>query len=177
MIENLMCVNPNIQLIAKGLIDLHRLIRQGNDDSPEGESIRDALDAPLKRLSRTEKERTQWLSEDLYSISEPSASDLPKDATGQERISDGIEARENQESDRALALLRQVRDSISPALLSYHRGVIWLEAGYPEIAAEFFGHASESEPANASYRASYLHALAEIDPDAARAFLPQHESV
>ena len=31
-------------------------------ESPEAESLRDALDAPLKALNRTEKERAQWLS-------------------------------------------------------------------------------------------------------------------
>ena len=43
------------------------------------ELIRDPLDAPLKALNRTEKERAQWLSEDLYSVSEsPAATCLPE---------------------------------------------------------------------------------------------------
>ena len=63
--------SPSFKLVAKGLVELHRLIKDGQDDSPEAESVRDALDAPLKALNRTEKERAQLLSEDLYSVSEP----------------------------------------------------------------------------------------------------------
>ncbi|MGO9115170.1 MAG: hypothetical protein ACLP9L_38655 [Thermoguttaceae bacterium] len=65
--------SPSFKLVAKGLVELHRLIKAGHDDSPEAESVRDALNAPLKALNATEKARAQWLSEDLYSVSEPPA--------------------------------------------------------------------------------------------------------
>jgi len=41
---------------------------------------------------------------------------------------------------------------------------IWLDAGNPDVAAVFYGHASESDQANANYRAIYMPALAESDP-------------
>ena len=71
--------NASFTRVAKGLVALHRLIKDGKDDSPEAESVRDALDAPLKALSRVEKDRAQWLSEDLYSISEPPATGNQKE--------------------------------------------------------------------------------------------------
>jgi tetratricopeptide (TPR) repeat protein len=162
--------SPSFRLVAKGLVELHRLGKDGKDDSPEAESVRDALDAPLNALNRTEEERAQWLSEDLYSVSEPPAATTQKQMNpqAQQQLNEAVEARQSREWDRALALLRQWREYISPALLSYLRGSIWLEAGNPDVAAMFYGHASESDPANANYRAIYMHALAESEPEAAR---------
>ena len=162
--------SPSFKLVAKGLVELHRLMKDGKDDSPEAESVRDALDAPLNALNRIEEERAQWLSEDLYSVSEPPAGITQKEMSpqAQQQLSEAIEARQSGQWDRALALLRQWREHISPALLSYLRGSIWLEAGFPDVAAMFYGHAAESDPANANYQALYIHALAESNPEAAR---------
>lgn len=161
--------SASFKLVAKGLIELHRLIQEGKDDSPEAESIRDALDVPLKALSRTENERAQWLSEDLYSISEPPSVTTQKEMNtqAQQQLCEAFEARQSREWDRALALLRRCGEFISPALLSYQRGSIWLDAGNFNVAAVFYGHASESDSLNANYRAIYMHALAESAPNAA----------
>jgi tetratricopeptide (TPR) repeat protein len=162
--------SPSFRSAAKGLIALHQLIKDGKDDSPEAESVRDALDLPLRALNRIEKERAQWLSEDLYSVSEPSTSTTQKEMNpqAQQQLNEAYEARQGREWDRALALLRRWKDYISPALLSYLRGAIWLEAGNLDVAAVFYGHASECDRANSNYQAMYLHALAESDPDLAR---------
>lgn len=159
----------SFKLVVRGLLALHQLIKEGKDDSAEAESVRDALDAPLKALNRTEKERVQWLSEDLYSVSEPPAATTRKEMNpqAQQQLTEAIEAREGREWDRALTLLRRWREYITPALLSYLRASIWLEAGEPAVAAVFYGDAAENDPANANYRAIYLHALAETDPVAA----------
>jgi tetratricopeptide (TPR) repeat protein len=173
--------SPSFELMAKGLVELHRLIKDGKDDSPEAESVRDALDAPLKVLTGAEKERAQMLSEDLYSVSEPPSATTQREMNpqAQQQLNEAIEARQSREWDRALALLRRWREYISPALLSYIRGRTWEEAGYPAVAAAFFGHASQCDPANANYRALYMAALAESDPDAAgklaRQVLADHE--
>jgi tetratricopeptide (TPR) repeat protein len=161
--------SPSFKLVAKGLVALHRLIKEGKDDSPEAESVRDALDAPLKALNRAEKERAQWLSEDLYSVSEPPAENTRKEKNPQaeKRLIEAFEALRSKQWDRALVLLRRWKEYIAPASLSYLRGSIWLEAGNPDVATVFYGHASETDPANANYRALYLGALAESDPIAA----------
>src|SRR5262249_25640748 len=143
MIRQSMFGSPSFKLVAKGLVALHRLIKEGKDDSSEAESIRDALDAPLKALNASERERAQWLSEDLYSISEPHAGTTLKEMNlqAQQQLNEALEARQSREWDRALALLRQWREYISPALLSYLRGSIWLEAGNAHVAAAFYAHA------------------------------------
>lgn len=175
MVEHLPIGSPIFNRVAKGLVALHRQIKEGRDDSSEADSVRDTLDGPLKALSRTEKERAQWLSEDLYSVSEPTspASLKAMNPQAQQQLNEAFEACQNREWDRALALLRRRREYISPELLSYLRGSIWLKAGIPEVAAVFFGHASESDPANANYQAIYMHALTESNPDAASALAQQ----
>lgn len=161
--------SPTFRRVANELVALHRLIKQAKDDSPEAEAIRDALDGPLSALSVTEKRRAQWLSEDLYSVSEPSTAPTPKamDPDAQRHLSEALEARQRGQWDQALALLRQCKEYIAPALLSYVRGSIWAEAGVPEAATAFYAHALEGDPQNANYRAVYLGALVETDPDAA----------
>ena len=160
--------SPSFALVAKGLVAIHRLIKDGKDDSPEAESIRDALDAPLSALNAVEKERARWLSEDLYSVSEPPAGSTKEmNPQAQRYLYEAIEARQRREWDLALTLLRRWREYISPALLSYLRGLVWREAGFPEVAAEFYGHAAQCDPENANYRAIHLRVLAESDPSAA----------
>ena len=161
--------SSSFRFVAKGLIELHRLGQAGKDDSPEAESVRDALDDPLRVLNRTEKERAGWLSADLYSVSEPPAASPLKEMTppDQQQLIEAIKAEQNQEWDRALELLRRLQEHISPALLSSLRGSIWGESGYPEVAAFFHEHAWQTDKANAKYHALYLDALEESDPVAA----------
>jgi hypothetical protein len=155
--------------VAKGLVALHQMGKDGKDDSPEADSVRDAMDAPFNALNRSEQERAQWLSEDLYSVSEPPGATTQKEMNPQvqQQLNEAIEARQSQEWDRALALLRRCGEYISPARLSYLRGSIWLEAGNPDLAAMFCEYASESDRANSEYRTTYMRALAESDSDAA----------
>ncbi|MGD9646985.1 MAG: hypothetical protein AB7U73_14840 [Pirellulales bacterium] len=159
--------NPTFAFVAKGLVDLHRLIKAGQEDSPEAEAIRDALDGPLAALNPVEKLRAQWLSEDLYSISEPvdESALKPMNPQAQQRISEFSTARQRSDWDQALSVLRRWQGYISPALLSFLRGSIWFDAGVAVAAAAFLEHASQRDPAN--YRAVHLLALGESDAGAA----------
>lgn len=161
--------SPSFQRVVKGLVDLHRLIAAGKEDSPEAESVRDAMDAPWFVLDPAEKERAQWLSEDLYSISDPTSTTDQREMNveAQQQYNDAWEAFHDRDWDRSLALLRRCQDSISPALLSYFRGRIWAAAGHPVVASIFHGHAAEIDPTRANYRAIYLAVLAEADPEKA----------
>src|SRR5580692_2787275 len=106
--------SQSFKLVAKGLVELHALIKRGDDDSPEAESIRDALDAPLKALNPVEKERAQFLSEDLYSVSEPPTATAQKEmnAQAQQQLNEAFEARENRKWEQALSILRRWKEYI-----------------------------------------------------------------
>lgn len=161
--------NPTFAFVAKGLVDLHRLIKAGQEDSPEAEAIRDALDGSLAALNPAEKQRAQWLSEDLYSISDPvdESTLKPMNPQAQQQLNEAYEARQRGDLDYALALLRRWKDYISPALLSYLRGTIWREFRCTEVATLFLERASQAEPANSDFLRLYLFGLTEAQPDAA----------
>ena len=57
-----------------------------------------------------------------------------------------LTARDAQQYDRALTLLRQCTSAVEPAGLAYARGTVWQAAGEPEMAALFFQRAAELDP-------------------------------
>ena len=110
---------------------------------------------PVGGVNRVGTEAVSGLSEDLYSISEPAdepARELNPQA--QAKVTDAFIARESGQWDRALELLRRWGKYVPPAMLSYLRGSIWLEAGDPATASLFYGHAADLEPQNGNYLAS-----------------------
>jgi tetratricopeptide (TPR) repeat protein len=160
--------SPNYLAVARGIRELHRLGLECQDDSPEADAIRDATDGPWEALSETERRRVSGLSEDLYSISEP-VSEVPEtNPQAQAKLVEAFEASHRGEWDRALELVRRWGKHLSPAPISYLRGLIWLEAGDAEAAALFCEHAAQLEPQNGKYLAYYLKALDIIDPTEAR---------
>ena len=62
--------DPNYTQMAKLVTDLHRLIANGQGDSAEADSIRDACDETLSNLTAEARERIQRFSESLYRQSE-----------------------------------------------------------------------------------------------------------
>ena len=142
-------MNPNYLTMVRGTRELHQLLAAGKDDSPEADALRDATDGPWEALSELERTRLGNLSEDLYSLVEPPPAPQPMNPQTQAKFNEIDEARQRGEWDRALDLLRQWRAYIDPTQVSYLRGSIWLEAGDPETAALFFGHASKGRTAPA----------------------------
>jgi tetratricopeptide (TPR) repeat protein len=81
----------------------------------------------------------------------------------QNSLTDAIEAKQNGDWERALTLLRQCAKYIAPASLSYLRGGIWYDAGYPEVAVLFSEHATVLDPNNTKYQIVFLDALESAD--------------
>jgi tetratricopeptide (TPR) repeat protein len=164
-------MNPNYLAMVRGTRELHRLLAAGGkDDSPEAGAIRDATDGPWEALSEVERNRVRNLSEDLYSLVEPPPAVQPMNPQAQAKLNEAFEAKQRGEWDRALDLLRRWRAYIDPALVSYLRGSIWLEAGDPWTAALFYEHAFKLQPDNENYQAMFLYALNIADPTAAKKF-------
>lgn len=65
-------MNPSYLAMVRGTRELHQLLAQGKDDSAEADAIRDRTDGPWQALSEVERSRVRNLSEDLYSLTEPS---------------------------------------------------------------------------------------------------------
>jgi len=161
-------MNPNYTAMVRGTRELHQLVADGKDDSPDADAVRDATDGPWEALSEIERNRVRNLSEDLYSLVEQPPAAQPMTPQAQAKLNDAFEARQRGEWDRALDLLRVWRAYIDPALVSYLRGSIWLEAGDPGTAALFYEHAFKCQGDNQNYLAMFLYALNLADPAAAR---------
>ncbi|MHC5539475.1 hypothetical protein ACYOEI_14755 [Singulisphaera rosea] len=175
MARHPLTMSPNYLAVLRGVRDLHRLTINGQEESPEADTIRDATDAPWEGLTEAERKRLSGLSEDLYSVSDPAdATPRPLNPQAQAKLTDAFIARESGQWDRALDLLRRWGNYIPPALLSFLRGSIWLEAGDPATAALFYGHAADLEPDNGNYLALALHT---IDLAGSGEAIPQAESV
>jgi tetratricopeptide (TPR) repeat protein len=162
-----LALSPAYLAFVRGLREMHRLIRDGKEDSPEAEAVRDATDIPWQALTEVERRRAAGLSEDLYSITEgpPTAREMnPQSAAG---LRDAFEAHQRGEWDRALQLLRQWAAHIPPEFVSYLRGLIWFEAGDHHAAVLFYEHASKLQPDDGNYLTLYLHALDVVDPSSA----------
>jgi tetratricopeptide (TPR) repeat protein len=160
--------NPNYRQVLRGYLRLHQLTVEGRDETQDADAVRDSLDLPWRALTEDEKERVQGLSDDLFSISEPiAAGPYEMNAQAQNDLANAFESIQRGEWDRALGLLRRGRQFITPALLSYLRGRIWLEAGYPEVGVVFLDHAKQSEPGNVNYAVLFLHSLERFNPQRA----------
>jgi tetratricopeptide (TPR) repeat protein len=168
MPANPLILSPNYLTVVRGIHEMHRLIADGQEDSPAAEAVRDATDRPWQALSEAERRRAGGLSEDLYSITEAPPPAQSMDPQAAARLNDAVEARQRGEWDRALELLRKWRAFVAPALVSYLRGSIWSEAGDAGTAVLFYEHALRLQPDNGNYLAIFLHALDVVDPAAAR---------
>ena len=73
----LLPMTPDYLAMVHGVRELHRLAVDGNDESPEADAIRDATDKPWVALSEAERNRVRGLSEDLYSLIEPTPERQP----------------------------------------------------------------------------------------------------
>jgi tetratricopeptide (TPR) repeat protein len=165
MIRRPFAMSPNYRAVVRGIRELHRLMVESRDESPEADVVRDTIDGPWEALSEAERKRVSGLSEDLYSISDPpDQGPQAMNPQAQARLNDAVEARARGDWDRALELLRRWGRHVSLALVSYLRGAIWLEAGDPEAAVLFYEHAANLNPDNGNYLSIFLHTLDIVEP-------------
>jgi hypothetical protein len=156
--------SPSYVQSIQGLLRLHELTLKGEDESPEAESVRDSLDRPWTELSEVEQKRITGLSEDLYSIRNPSEGPIPTNPQAQRELSEAIEARQSGEWDKALELLRRWGESLEPAVLSFVRGTVWQEAGDSDTASQFYQFASELHPIDENFTSVYSSKRVKTDP-------------
>src|SRR5438309_11948192 len=139
-------MSTNYRAYVRGVRELHQLSVAGKKDSPEADAIRDATDGPWEALSEVERKRVGNLSEDLYSLIEPTPASQPMNPLAQAKLNEAFEARQRGEWDRALELLRKWAPFLSPDVVSFFRGKTWLDAGDTESAVLFLEHACRLQP-------------------------------
>ena len=136
--------NPDFAEYVRLLGRLHRLIREGRDESEEGEALRDSMDRPGEALSDEEGRAEAAISADLASIDrDKSAEAKAAPSTVLHDVEDAISRRDVL---GALATLRNHADEFPPASLAFLRGKAFEAARQHEIAADFFERARELSP-------------------------------
>jgi hypothetical protein len=142
--------NPDFVTYARLLWQSHELLREGRDEGPEGDELRDGMDAPGERLSRQEAEAVKGIAADFYSLIE-FQSDLQTSPTRDDNLARAVlEARECGRFHDALELLRRRDSHLPPAHRAWLRGTIWRAAKEPSIAEAFFNRAAQLQPDVAS---------------------------
>jgi hypothetical protein len=149
--------NPDFLEYVRLLHELHAAIREGKDESADGERIRDRMDEPASRLSSDEIDSVHGISGDFYSVTDPLLTAIrPRTAEVAQDLAEVSRARASKDFNRALNLLRRCASYMEPAALAFQRGKTWLEAGEPDIAALFLERAVELDPGNPDYRSVAL---------------------
>ncbi|HTU89486.1 MAG TPA: hypothetical protein VMF69_05260 [Gemmataceae bacterium] len=135
--------NPHFRTYVRLLQQLHRLIRDGVDETAEGEVLRERMDEPARDLSQEEIDCLNGISADFYTLGDPPRQIQPSSPTARQEWNEMQKARESQDFVRALDLLRRNQTYHHAATVAYERGNIWSEAEEKEIAGEFFQRAKE----------------------------------
>lgn len=146
-----------LEAYVSHLVQLHRLMARNLDEGPEGDSLRDQMDHPWRRMTPEEIRMVRDLSADLYSITDPTATpsaSMPVEI-------DGLIARALRDEDwvKLLRIVRENASTIPPHAASFLRGYSWSQLGLHEAGAEFFEHAVRLNPDQSEYRAYLLSGL------------------
>src|SRR5581483_1103698 len=99
--------NPHFRDYVRLLQQLHRLIREGVDETDEGEELRERMDEPARDLSRDEIYCLKGISADFYTLSDPPWQIQPSPPAESQEWKEMQKAREARDFVRALHLLRK----------------------------------------------------------------------
>lgn len=135
------------------LIQLHLLMHDGKSETDEADAVRDRLDEPWKHLTEEEAHRIRNLSADLASIEADSPFQHPKRGgiTRAEIANQIKSARQSNEYERILALLRDHAEDVSADHAAFLRGWCYEQLGEPDVAKLFFAYAARLDEKNDLY--------------------------
>lgn len=129
-------LSPAFRDVAANLLALHGAMVASEDDTPETEALRDAMDAPFRRVSERERALLGWLSEALYEISEsPPHPDV--DTASTEELATFRSYLDLGDWYACDAGLRLLRSKLTLRRLHELRAEMWEAAGLSDIAKTF----------------------------------------
>lgn len=135
--------NPHFLAYVRLLRQLHQLIREGVDETAEGEELRERMDEPARDLSQEEIDCLNGISADFYTLTDSPWQIQPGPPAASQEWIEMQKTREARDFVRALDLLRRNQAYHDAAVVACERGNIWSEAGENEIAVEFFQRVKE----------------------------------
>jgi tetratricopeptide (TPR) repeat protein len=150
MIAKAKLTSPTFDKFVGLLRKLHELIAQGKGDSDEAEVVRDAMDGPWSDLTHVEKELSQGLSGDLYSLTGDEVY-APEGRSNPVQESELKAAWEAEDYDRVLTLLHRPAPFLKADEIAFMRAHCWAQLGDLETALLFYRHASDILPHDEQY--------------------------
>ena len=153
--------NPHYVEYVRLLHELHFLMRDGKDESPEGEAIRDQMDWPWRHLNEEEVNRVNGMSADLYTLESDSPIVHPTSPvqTPGDYWDEIQAARSEGDYDRVLALLRDKPQLVADDRAAFYRGLCYSHLGDHETAVMFHRHAVAVNPESSDYSSFLLRSL------------------
>lgn len=130
-------VGPNYVRAAAATRELHRLGREGENDSDAADAMRDEIDVVWPLLTDQERERLEGLSIDLQSFKYPREQPATVDPRGMQEVLEAVIVNHSGRPDEALAVIRRRDVDVPLGTLSYARAVCWFTLGDRESAMLF----------------------------------------
>lgn len=128
-------------------VRLFRLIQAGQDETEDGDNLRDTMLASWEEMTDQERDLLRGLHRDLHMLSGDEVLDEETATMDQLRA-----ARKAKEPAVVLRLLRRRREpSLTNDKVAWLRGKVWGELGYREAALAFTTYAAEVSPHNDAY--------------------------
>ncbi len=136
--------NPDFVEYLRLLRRLHAMIRSDEDEGPEGDALRDQMDAPGERLSSAEVAAVKGIAADFHTLSGESRAAILVDTVESLEVKHAaLAARDAGRWADAFELLRRCEPYLSAANVAYLRGTIWLAIREDDAAHDFLEHAAK----------------------------------
>ncbi|MEX2186209.1 MAG: hypothetical protein WD875_05430 [Pirellulales bacterium] len=147
-----------VEMYVRCLVELHRIMAAGKDDTPDAEVLRSTMDSAWYQLSENDIEVVGGLSEDLYSIG------VDREDPPRESVPDSLAVSLSRyfacdEVAQLLLFIRKHERELPRVDAAVWRGYAWGRLGHPSASAEFFGESARVEPTNVLLRVSHIGML------------------
>jgi hypothetical protein len=118
--------NPDFLRYVRLLAQLHLAMKEGWDETADGEALREEMDEPGSRLSRKESTSASGISADLHSLADDSpAQVLPMTENVMANLDAALQARKAKDFNKALELLREFAAYVpAPSLACAREGLV-----------------------------------------------------
>lgn len=131
-------IEPAVRTYARLLRKLHSLIARNADESPEGEAMRDEMDGLWQTMSKTECERMNGLSQDLYARKEGKDRRIQMDDKQRTEWEQDLQkSAARGDFDRVLVLLRSAPNDLTIRRVWELTRDCWEKLGDFETASAF----------------------------------------
>jgi hypothetical protein len=150
------------------LLDYHRVLVRGDDETPEAEDLRGEMEGLWEELSDPQRQSSAGLASDLNWVRRGLAPRAPrKEDVTRSDLQATVDALRGERWHDLLSHLRTSAAAIDPVHVASMRGRVWMRFAEPALALVFLAKARELDPKNGTLAFLALQCLQESDPQRA----------